>query len=522
MFKKFLSSKSEREIFDEQYRDALDDTGKIMFVGCLLERASRLYAENVALICQDRSMTYKELYQRASMVSQKLHEYNVQPHSHVLLIFENSIEFYIGYFGILQTGAVVIPVNTLLHEKELAHVFKDSQPVALVAHSKFVEKYQSVNGEIPSCITENDIDLSVPVPDDFSPGALVCLEPDELAVMLYTSGTTGVPKGVMLSSKNIMTNVVQTIAAFHFSDCHRLFAVLPLFHSFAQNTCVWSVMFAGCTAIVVPKIERSAILTGLKHKPTVVLGVPALYGLLCLFKTAPLEGVDFFVSAGDALPDKIRNYFSLLYRRKISSGYGLTETSPMISVEIEDITLPSNVVGKPAIGIAISIRDDEGNELPQGRIGVLWVKGDNVMLGYYNAPEATAEVLQNGWFCTGDLVLLDEQGRIAIVGRQKDLIINKGLNIYPQEIENIILTNSQVLRAAVIGKPEEGVGEVPIAFFSLRDKTADPGIVEQELRQQCGDNLASYKVPKKFICLEELPLTSTSKVDKSALKKQEL
>src|SRR5581483_7734073 len=206
------------------------------------------------------------------------------------------------------------------------------------------------------------------------------------------------------------------------SHQERLLGVLPLFHSFAQNTCIWASLFYGVTIILVPKIERAYIMNALQHKPTVFLGVPALYGLLCLMKTAELDSIRLFVSGGDALPDKIRAGFSLLYRRKICNGYGLTETSPVISVNLENATAPTNNVGKPLHAIQCAIRDEAGNDLSVNTIGVIWVKGDNVMLGYYHAPEATGLVLKNGWFNTGDLGYKDSSGALVITGRQKDLI----------------------------------------------------------------------------------------------------
>jgi len=268
---------------------------------------------------------------------------------------------------------------------------------------------------------------------------------------------------------------------------------------------------------LVPKIERRYILEGLEHKPTIFLGVPALYGLLCLMKTAPLDSVRLFVSGGDALPDKIRSAFGLIYRRKLVNGYGLTETTPVISANLDDETVPASNVGAPLIGIECAIRDEQAVDLPQGSIGVLWVKGDNIMLGYYNTPDATAKVLKGGWFNTGDLAYIDSKGRIVITGREKDLIIHKGFNIYPQEIENIILLHPNVIRAAVVGV-HDGDGEVPVAFVQLR---AADSSAEKDLKKLCTQHLATYKIPRQFYCdTKDLPATATGKIDKKALRAQ--
>ena len=367
-------------------------------------------------------------------------------------------------------------------------------------------------------VTQKQMEVDGTVPIELPECDVYNLDPDEMAVLLYTSGTTGLPKGVMLSSKNIMTNVLQGLSRLKVWGNERVLGVLPLFHSFAQNACVWTPLFAGVTVILVPKIDRRYILEGLQQRPTMFLGVPALYGLLCLMKAAPIEGIKYFVSGGDALPDRIRAAFGLIYHRKIISGYGLTETSPLISVSLDDETVPTSNVGLPAYGVDVSIRDEQGKELSQGAIGQLWVKGDNIMLGYYNAPEMTAKVMKNGWFDTGDLAYLDKKGRIVISGRIKDLIINKGLNIYPQEIENVIQGYSNVLRVGVIGKRVNAEGEIPIAFVQLIKKEED---IEDKLKKLCASHLAAYKIPKQFICsTEELPLTTTGKVDKKVLRKK--
>ena len=270
-----------------------------------------------------------------------------------------------------------------------------------------------------------------------------------------------------------MTSVAQGMARLRFGMLgrERVFGVLPLFHSFAQFACVWAPIFAGCATIIVPKIDRRRIIEALKHKPTIFLGVPALYGLLCLMKTAPLDGVKYFVSGGDALPDKIRSYFALLYGRKICSGYGLTETSPLISIDLDDVTAPTSTVGKPVLGIECAIKDEQGNDVQPDQVGELWVRGDNIMLGYYNAPEATQKVM---------------------------------------------LTHANVIRAAVIGRKDEQLGEIPIAYVQLR-KEGDT--IARELKQLCKNNLAAYKTPREFhTTTKNLPTTATGKVNKKALK----
>ena len=338
-----------------------------------------------------------------------------------------------------------------------------------------------------------------------------------MVALLYTSGTTGFPKGVMLSSRNILTNVVQVITRFGIIKQQRVFAVLPLFHSLAQNICVWSSIMMGCSVIIVPKIERRALLAGLAHKPTIFVGVPALFGVLCLLKTAPLDTISYFFSGGDALPDKIRSAFSLVYRRKICSGYGTTEASPVVSVDMEDVAEPTSCVGKPVIGVQCAIKDEAWIDLPANQIGQLWLKGDTIMLGYYNAPEVNKEAFKDGWFATGDLAYFDDDHKLVITGRTKDLIVNKGIKIYPQEVENIILLSANVMAVGVIGQDDPDAGQIPVAYVTVRQMTPD---IENTLKQLCMQHLALYKVPRQFICsTQPLATTATGKVDKKVLRK---
>lgn len=507
--------KDEKIFFDETAA-AISTNGKMIYVGRLLERAAQAFPLLDALIYEDRHITYQELHRQATAVARFLKQEGLKPRERVIICFENSPEFFIAYYAVLQAGAVVAPVNTFLKERELGHIINDAQPRFIITSPDRVERFAKAEGATPPPIITSD---HFPHPgDDYVGDEPIDLEPHEMAALLYTSGTTGLPKGVMLSSTNIMTNVLQGVARLQIGNKERLLGVLPLFHVFAQNVCVWSSFFVGATVILVPKIERRQILAALKHKPTGFFGVPALYGLLCLLRNAPIETVKYFITGGDAMPDKIRSYFELLYRRKICNGYGLTETSPLIAVDFDDIAEPTNTIGKLAIGVECQIRDEQGREVAPGAIGELWVKGDNIMMGYYNETEQTAKVLQNGWFNTGDMVYMTPDKKLVISGRTKELIVNKGIKIYPQEVENIIATYPNVIRAAVIAQEDEASGEVPIAYVQLREK--EEGI-EKKLKELCNQQLASYKVPRAFYCTtDELPLTATAKVDKKALRKK--
>jgi len=506
----------EQAVFKARYQE-LCNGGELPFIGRLLQRTARNMPHNTALIYEDTTVTYAQLYYHALQLSKKLNTLGIQPRDRVILLYENAPEFYIGYFGILQIGAVVVPLNTFLQEQEVTHILDDATPRLIIVSSALLHLVQAAaaSRSIP-CLTEQDMSYGQEVPTVLTHFEVCDLPSHEMAALLYTSGTTGTPKGVMLSSKNIFTNVLQGIARFELVPEDSIFAVLPLFHSFAQNTCIWAPLLVGAAIILVPKIDRRAILKGLSQCPTIMLGVPALYGLLCLMKTAPMEKVRICISGGDALPDRIRAAFSLIYRRKLCNGYGLTEASPLISGDICDELTSTATVGTPVVGITCLLKDDKGDAVPSGKIGQLWVKGDNIMLGYYKAPEMTQAVLHDGWLSTGDLAFFDHKRRIVITGRYKDLIIHKGFNIYPQEIENIILMHADVLRAAVLGKPDPMHGEIPIAYVQLKQENKH---IADQLETLCAKNLASYKIPRQFICsTDPLPTTATGKVDKKILR----
>jgi long-chain acyl-CoA synthetase len=514
-----LSASSPEETLFNEYYQKNSEHGSLPYVGRLLQRAAKRYPQATALIGDEGSCTYLALYQQAVAVSQQLLDRGIKPRDRVFLFMPNSHAYYVAYFAILQVGAVVTPLNIFLREYEFAHIMRDATPSYIICSTTLLDIVHNANSGVPlpPIMTEQDIVTNSSI-DGFPVFEPFCLDPHEMAALLYTSGTTGLPKGVMLSSNNIMTNILQGISLFHVSDKDRVLAVLPLFHSFAQNTYIWAPFFVGACVIIVSKIERRYISKALDYKPTIIAAVPAFYGLLCLLKTAPVESCRIFISGGDALPDKIRAGFALLYRRKICSGYGLTETSPYVAGCLDDEAVPANTVGRPVPQMQCSFRDDNGNEVVQGTIGQLWLKGPNIMLGYYNAPQATADVLIDGWLSTGDLAYADTKGRIVISGRYKDLIINKGLKIYPQEIENVLTTHPLVIRAAVIGVADEASGQVAVAYVQLKEE--DPTI-EQELKQLCERMLAAYKVPRSFICsTENLPTTATGKVDKKVLQKR--
>ncbi len=487
-----------------------------MPIGELLQKAALLWPEKEALFSSldliYKATTYADLSARAIFISQYLKKIGIKKGDKIVLWYENSLEFYAAFFGILQIGALVIPVNTFIAPAEIKHIIDDSQAVALIV-SPLLEKKTPQNLSL-LIIREDELGTKEPIIYPVNIFSLETVSLHEAAIIMYTSGTTGRAKGVMLSSHALITNAAQGISALKIDFHDRVYVALPLFHSLMLNSGIICPFLVGASCILISKIDRRNLLQALRYKPTFIIGVPSLFGLFCLLKTADFSQVRYFLCGGDLLSEKIRTYFELIYNRKLCNGYGLTETAPFISVNLDDTLQKAGDVGTPLKGILVEIRDELGRALSSPTIGQLWMHGENLMLGYYNVPEATAKVVKNGWFNTGDLAYLDQNNHIILVGRLKDLIISKGIKIYPQEIETVLLSHADSIHAAVIGK-QEGEIQIPVAYIATKRK--DLELLEKELKDLCAKELAFYKIPKKFIIKAELPVTALGKVSKKDL-----
>lgn len=505
--------KSELENFFVLKKKILESVGHI---GNLPAYGAEKYSERIAIIYGDQRITFLQLYKEIVRFSAFLQEHGVKKDDIVCICLGNSPDFYYAYYGVLHLGAIIAPINTLLAEHELQHIVSDAVPTVVICMEEKKTYFQHLGVLVytPEMIMMQQGYLPIEI-HRISDG-----NNRSLCALLYTSGTTGVPKGVMLSSHSILTNIAQMIVRLNITPCfeHRVLGVLPLFHIFAQSTCVWAPFFLGATIILVEKVDRKLIAKALEHKPTIVLGVPPLYGLFCLMKNADFSLVEWFISGADAMSDRIRMAFALLYGRKIANGYGLTEASPVVAFDAQDRLVSGAHIGLPLPGITVILCDDKGDEVPPGSIGELVVSGETVMLGYYHADEQTDKVLKNGSLYTGDLAIKSKDDNYIIVGRIKDTIKHKGVNIYPLEIEQVIMQYDQVVRVAVVGKQVPEFGEVPIAFVQLKSMELN---IDDILTKFCQNYLALYKIPKRFICtLDSLPLTAAGKVNKKKLREQ--
>ncbi len=498
----------------------------------MLEENARRYARRVALIFERRRISYRKLTETVSKLAAGLLNLGIRPGEKIGILLSNSPEYVFSYFGILKTGAVVVPLNSFLKTEELRYILADSEVKFLITSCDFLEMANQLRIRVESLekiiIVNRKISKTISFEELLSSSPLRAgpvLLPEETALLLYTSGTTGYPKGVMLTHHNLVSNALSCTKAIRISKRDNFICILPMFHSFTFTVCILVPLSVGGKVTIVASVRpfKKVIKNILMNRVTVLAGIPALYNLLDNFNLPRLfslfrflNPLRFCISGAAALPLEVLARFEKKFRLPLLEGYGLTEASPVVSFNpLKSIRKP-NSVGLPLPGIDVKVVDNAGKQLSAGRIGELLVKGVNVMKGYYNQPEETKDVLIEGWLATGDLAKIDQDGYIYIVDRKKDMINVRGLNVYPREVEEIFYHHPAVAEAAVIGIKDEEKGEVPLAYITLRkegEKTT-----EKELLNFCRERIASYKVPRRIIFKTSLPKTITGKILKKELR----
>jgi long-chain acyl-CoA synthetase len=344
--------------------------------------------------------------------------------------------------------------------------------------------------------------------------------PSNLAVIIYTSGTTGRPKGAMLSNWNLVNNVTSSMKALEVFPKDRFILFLPLFHSFTATVCMLLPFYIGCPVILLEGVNRKDIRHAIgRYRVTIFVAVPALYNIMSQAKISFLarwlNPIRLYISGGAPLSVEVLGRFEKVFRRPLLEGYGLSEASPVVSVNPLTGERKAGSVGLPLPGVEVKVVNGEERELPPGKVGEVIVQGDNVMSGYYNQPEASAQTVRGGWLFTGDMGRIDEDGYIYIVDRKKDMLIVRGCNVYPREVEEVLYSHPKVAEAAVVGIIDRHRGEVPKAYIVLKEgMQAD----EKEIKRYCMERLARFKVPRVVEFRDSLPMTPTGKVLKRELR----
>jgi long-chain acyl-CoA synthetase len=484
-------------------------------ISSLLDRSAAEHPDRAALRMDDLVLSYAQLREAAGRLATLLESLGVEPGDRVGLMLPNVPAFPISFYGALAAGAVVVPMNPLLKSREVSYYLGDSGAKAVIA-------WHAAAGEAAKGAADTGAEMIVAETPDLS-GLLegISAAPgssdrggDDDAVILYTSGTTGRPKGAELTHAGLVTNAeIAARTLFGVSPDAVVMGCLPLFHVFGL-TCGLNVSVAtGATLTLLPRFDPAKALDIIERDGvTVFEGVPTMYAAMLHLpdadpaKTATLK---VCASGGAALPVEILRNFESRFGCMILEGYGLSETSPIASFNHPDQERKPGSIGTPIEGVEMRLIDDDWNTVPAGEIGEIAIRGHNVMKGYWNKPEATAEAIRDGWFRTGDMARVDDDGYYFIVDRKKDLIIRGGYNVYPREIEEVLHEHPAVAEVAVIGIPHADLGEEVGAAVALKPgASATP----EELRSWARDRVAAYKYPRQVWLVDALPKGPTGKI----------
>jgi long-chain acyl-CoA synthetase len=503
-----------------------------MQLGELVARAAARFPDKAAILFKDQKISYSELNARVNRVANGLAALGIKPGDKVALYIHNLPQFVEAFYGAQVCGATVIPMNVMYKAGEIQYIMSDAGVKAIITLAPFYPNVQAIRDQVPSL--EHAIVLGAePLPgallwhqafagqsDQATPAAG---DEEDVAVILYTSGTTGKPKGAMLTHKNLIVNIEQVSALprLKVGENDVVWIGLPLFHSYALSVGMNAGIYHAATLDIMERFDPTAALEMFqKDRVTILLAAPPMYVAWVNHPAASsydLSSIRVASSGAAALPVAVLEKFKQLTGVAIMEGYGLTETAPVATSNgAGPVTKPGSI--GPAIPqMEIKIVDDNDNEVPVGQIGELVCRGPNVMKGYFNKPEANEEAFRNGWFHTGDMARVDEDGYYYIEDRKKDMILVSGFNVYPREVEEFLFRHPKIADAAVVQAPDEYQGESVLAFVVLKQgETA----TEQEIIDYCRDGIAVFKCPRRVEFRTELPKNMTGKVLRRELREE--
>ena len=480
----------------------------------------------------DLTFTYEQVDEISGRVAGALLATGLERGDKVAVQLPNLPQFLFAYFGILKAGLVMVPLNPLLMAPEIAYHLSDSDAKVLITFEMFAEEAVKGVARVEGVTTYV---VNLPGNDQRPEGTkhfdelyfaedtrdIVPTSSDDTAVLLYTSGTTGKPKGAELTHFQLYMNCTVAGELFGFQDDDIGVAVLPLFHVFGLSSVLNTSVRYGGTIVLIPRFELEPVVDAIeKHRCTIFSGVPTMYfGLLKMDTSGrDLSSLRVGVSGGAAIPGEVIKAFEEKFPGVvILEGYGLSESASTTTFNVNAEQRKVLSIGKPIWGVEVRVVDEDGTELPPGEehVGEIVIRGHNIMKGYYNKPEATAEAFKGGWFHTGDLAYKDKDGYLFIVDRKKDLIIRGGYNVYPREIEEVLYGHPSIAEAAVIGKPDEKLGEEVVAVVTVKDG-AD--VTPEEVVAYCKERMAAYKYPREVRIVESLPMGPTGKILKKELR----
>lgn len=490
-----------------------------------VERGRRLFPDRPALVFEGQTLTYQDLDQQASRCANGLRSLGLERGDRVALFLPNIPEFVIAYLGTLKLGAIAVSLNAMLKHDEIMPILRDSGPKVIVTTVELRSVLSDMGPDQPQHIliaqgaTPNDPSLDQLMAQALPEADAIEMHVDDPAAIVYTSGTTGFPKGATLSHGNVFSCMSLKNRYCGTRPDDRLLLFLPLFHCFGQNAILNNALNAGATVVLQRRFDPAqALSTANSERITMFFGVPTVFIKLLNQEDAhaQLRSVRYYFSAAATLPEEIARRWYQKYGIMIHEGYGLTETSPFASYN-HHLKYKFGSIGMPIDGVEMKIVDQAGHAVAPGELGEILVRGPNVMLGYWKRPVETAQVLKHGWFHTGDIGTMDEEGYFQIVDRLKDMINVAGFKVYPAEVENIMYQHPAVAEVAVYGVPDAVQGEIVKAAIVLK---AGHHLDDSEIRTFCRERLANFKVPRIMEVVEALPKNGTGKILKRSLVEQ--
>ena len=503
----------------------------------LLETAEK-FKTKPAYIFMDQETSYAEFNYTVTQFADGLQRLGVNKGDKVALLLGNSPHFLISLYGLMRLGATAIPINPTYTPDEIAYILKNGDVKAVITldllvpmFDKLKQMLPDVNHVIvcPSGLESAEVPQSLSISEKLKPFADIVqmasgqfsapmVEEDDTAIILYTSGTTGKPKGAMLSHKNLFSNARDVADYLQISGEDRVITVLPMFHVFCLTVSLNAPLLNGGTLIILPKFSPKEVFrVAEKYEVTLFAGVPTMFNYLFQYPEANEESfktLRFCISGGSAMPVALLTNFEKKFKVIVSEGYGLSEASPVTCFNPIDRPRKPGSIGKSIIHVENKVVDELGEEVQPGEVGELIVRGPNVMKGYYKMPEETAATIKDGWLYTGDLARVDDEGYFYIVDRKKDMVIVGGFNVYPREVEEVLFAHPDISEVAVIGAPDPNLGEVIRCFVVSKN----PELTEEELIHYCQEHLVKYKVPESIDFMDELPKNTTGKILRRALK----
>jgi len=477
--------------------------------------SARVHAGKTAVFWGDEEIAYDALLASTFRVAKRLRdEFKVQPGDRVALWMKNCPEFIPAYFGVLFAGGVVVSINNFLKADEVNFILGDARVNVVIRDASLDEPAAKLIEMRPGTafLQVEDEEAAAAAPDfDFANTP----SEGDLAVLIYTSGTTGKPKGAMLSHGNLLSNVESCRQVLAAVDHDRFVVLLPMFHSFMMTVGVLLPVLVGGSMLLIKSVHppKNVIMEILQRRATILPAVPQFFRALAQVPVPKDFPLRLCISGGAPLPGEILSEFTKKMPVPLIEGYGLSEASPVCTMNPIQGPWKAGSIGVPIPGVTLAIKDDAGNVLADGETGEICVRGPNVMIGYWNQPEETAQAIRDGWLHTGDVGHRDADAYYFITDRKKDMLL---VNVYPRQIEEVIYEFPGVKEAAVVGVPDAKRGEQPMAFVVASEKAS---IDSKALQQFLKERLADYKVPKRIVVMSALPRNATGKVLKPELKK---